>query len=147
MPSQLSTTEPEIANSVDAGQYLAIVGATTLIQADDVSARPHSRPQANMAALTVVQNSGETVQGMKRTHGSPVSVSGRFFRFVNCGVSREAGLIEDEQEIALTEASAHLVADLPTHSAIEARIEAVGKKGADLGHTFLSCACGDEERS
>ncbi len=87
----------------DAAESLAIERAKTLFNADYVNVQPHSGSQANMAALMSVINPGDTVLGMDLshgghlTHGSPVNFSGKLYRFVHYGVSRESGTIDYDQ--------------------------------------------------
>jgi glycine hydroxymethyltransferase len=92
---------------VDAAENLAIERAKTLFKAGYVNVQPHSGSQANMAALMSLLNPGDTVLGMDLahgghlTHGSPVSFSGKLYRFVHYGVSRETGTIDYDQVTAL----------------------------------------------
>jgi glycine hydroxymethyltransferase len=94
---------------VDAAENLAIERAKTLFKADYVNVQPHSGSQANMAALMCLINPGDTVLGMDLvhgghlTHGSPVNFSGKLYRFVHYGVSRETGTIDYDQVTALAE--------------------------------------------
>ncbi len=87
----------------DAAESLAIERAKTLFNATYVNVQPHSGSQANMAALMAMINPGDTVLGMNLshgghlTHGSPVNFSGKLYRFVHYGVSRETGTIDYAQ--------------------------------------------------
>jgi glycine hydroxymethyltransferase len=92
---------------VDAAENLAIERAKTLFKADYVNVQPHSGSQANMAAFMSIINPGDTVLGMDLTHGghlthgSPVNFSGKLYRFVHYGVSKETGTIDYDQVAAL----------------------------------------------
>lgn len=94
---------------VDAAENLAIERAKTLFNAEYVNVQPHSGSQANMAALMAILNPGDTVLGMNLahgghlTHGSPVNFSGRLYRFVHYGVSRETETIDYDQVARLAE--------------------------------------------
>ncbi|MEJ2641136.1 MAG: serine hydroxymethyltransferase [Desulfosarcinaceae bacterium] len=94
---------------VDAAENLAIERAKALFKADYVNVQPHSGSQANMAALMALLDPGDTVLGMDLahgghlTHGSPVNFSGKLYRFIHYGVSRETGTIDYDQVAALTE--------------------------------------------
>ncbi|MDF1593623.1 MAG: serine hydroxymethyltransferase [Desulfobacterales bacterium] len=90
---------------VDTAEKLAIERAKRLFSADYANVQPHSGSQANMAVYFAMLAPGDTVLGMDLshgghlTHGSPVSFSGRFFKFVHYGVRKDSGLI-DYDEIA-----------------------------------------------
>ncbi len=87
----------------DAAETLAIERAKALFKAEYINVQPHSGSQANMAALMSVVNPGDTILGMDLshgghlTHGSPVNFSGKLYRFVHYGVSKEAGTIDYTQ--------------------------------------------------
>ena len=65
--------------------------------------QPHSGAQANTAVYFAVLQPGDTVMGMSLdngghlTHGSPVNISGKYFRFVPYGVRAEDGRIDYDQ--------------------------------------------------
>ena len=71
--------------------------------------QPHSGANANLAAYLAVLEAGDTVLGMRLdqgghlTHGSPVNVSGRFYRFVSYGVTESDERLDLEQLAALAE--------------------------------------------
>jgi glycine hydroxymethyltransferase len=87
---------------VDIAEQLAIDRARTLFRAEYANVQPHSGSQANMAVYFALLQPGDTVLGMDLahgghlTHGSPVSFSGRLFKFVHYGVDRETGRIDME---------------------------------------------------
>ncbi len=88
---------------VDRAEQLAIDRALALFGADSANVQPHSGSQANMAAYFALLEPGDTVLGMDLahgghlTHGAKVSFSGRLFRFVHYGVSRETETIDYDQ--------------------------------------------------
>ena len=90
---------------VDTAEKLAIERAKRLFEADYANVQPHSGSQANMAVYFAMLAPGDTVLGMDLshgghlTHGSPVSFSGKFFKFVHYGVRKDSGTI-DYDEIA-----------------------------------------------
>lgn len=90
---------------VDTAEKLAIERAKRLFEADYANVQPHSGSQANMAVYFAMLAPGDTVLGMDLshgghlTHGSPVSFSGKFFKFVHYGVRKDSGMI-DYDEIA-----------------------------------------------
>lgn len=92
-------------HNVDIVEELAIERAKELFGAEHANVQPHSGSQANMAVYYAVLEPGDTILGMNLshgghlTHGSPVNFSGRFFRVIPYGVSRETERIDyDEVE-------------------------------------------------
>ncbi len=77
---------------VDMVEDMARDRAKMVFGADHANVQPHSGAQANMAVYFAMLNYGETVLGMNLshgghlTHGSPVNMSGKYFRFVPYGV-------------------------------------------------------------
>ena len=93
---------------VDKVEQLAIDRAKELFGCEYVNVQPHSGAQANMAVFFAILQPGDTFMGMNLdqgghlTHGSPVNMSGKYFRPVSYGVNSE-GFIDYEtvREIAL----------------------------------------------
>ena len=90
---------------VDEVETLAIERAKKLFGCDHVNVQPHSGANANFGVYFAVLNPGDTILGMSLahgghlTHGSPVSVSGKYFNSVGYGVAKETGMIDyDELE-------------------------------------------------
>ncbi len=90
---------------VDEVETLAIERAKKLFGADHVNVQPHSGANANFAVYFAVLQPGDTILGMSLahgghlTHGSPVTVSGKYFKSVGYGVAEETGTIDyDELE-------------------------------------------------
>ncbi|MBQ4132134.1 MAG: serine hydroxymethyltransferase [Desulfovibrionaceae bacterium] len=92
---------------VDEVEDLAIARAKELFAAEYANVQPHSGSQANMAVYFSLIEFGDTILSMDLshgghlTHGSPVNFSGRFYKIVGYGVSRETGTIDYEQVEAL----------------------------------------------
>ncbi|MEX1324142.1 MAG: serine hydroxymethyltransferase [Synechococcaceae cyanobacterium] len=80
---------------VDAIEDLAIERARELFGAAWANVQPHSGAQANFAVFLALLQPGDTILGMDLshgghlTHGSPVNVSGKWFRAVHYGVDPE----------------------------------------------------------
>ncbi|MCT0204080.1 serine hydroxymethyltransferase [Synechococcus sp. CS-602] len=78
---------------VDAIEELAIARARQLFGAAWANVQPHSGAQANFAVFLALLQPGDTILGMDLshgghlTHGSPVNVSGKWFKAVHYGVS------------------------------------------------------------
>lgn len=88
---------------VDVVEDLARTRACQLFGADHANVQPHSGAQANMAVYFAVLEPGDTVLGMSLshgghlTHGSPVNMSGKYYRFVPYGVSEGTEVIDYEE--------------------------------------------------
>ena len=84
---------------VDIAENLAIERCKQLFGADHVNVQPHSGTQANMAVYFAVQP-GDTVLGMNLSHGghlshgSPANFSGKFYKIVAYGVSKDTETID-----------------------------------------------------
>jgi glycine hydroxymethyltransferase len=80
---------------VDAIEELAIARARELFGAAWANVQPHSGAQANFAVFLALLQPGDTILGMDLshgghlTHGSPVNVSGKWFKAVHYGVDPE----------------------------------------------------------
>ncbi|EJE4539715.1 serine hydroxymethyltransferase [Staphylococcus pseudintermedius] len=88
---------------VDQTEQLAIDRAKALFNAEHVNVQPHSGSQANMAVYLVALEHGDTVLGMNLshgghlTHGSPVNFGGKFYNFVEYGVTKDEEHIDYEE--------------------------------------------------
>ncbi|WP_227937811.1 serine hydroxymethyltransferase [Alkalihalobacillus deserti] len=96
---------------VDVAEQTAIDRLTKLFGAKYANVQPHSGAQANLAVFYALLQPGDKVMGMNLshgghlTHGSPVSISGKWFEIVSYGVREDTHLIDyDElEEIAKKE--------------------------------------------
>ena len=93
---------------VDVVENLARDRAKELFGCEYVNVQPHSGAQANMAVFFAVMEPGDTFMGMNLdhgghlSHGSPVNMSGKYFKCVPYGVNDEGFLDYDKvREIAL----------------------------------------------
>ncbi|MGD8366678.1 MAG: serine hydroxymethyltransferase [Desulfobacterales bacterium] len=92
---------------VDVAEKLAIERAQRLFGAAYANVQPHSGSQANMAVYFALLDPGDTVLAMNLshgghlTHGSPVSFSGRLYRFIHYGVDEQSGRIDLDVVAAL----------------------------------------------
>lgn len=89
---------------IDIVENLARERACKLFGADHANVQPHSGAQANMAVYFALLNPGDTILGMNLshgghlTHGSPVNMSGKYFKIVPYGV-REGDETIDYDEL------------------------------------------------
>lgn len=96
---------------VDKVEQLAIDRAKQLFGAVHANVQPHSGAQANFAVFLSLLEPGDTIMGMDLshgghlTHGSPVNVSGKWFKVCNYGVSPKTEQLDYDQirEAALKE--------------------------------------------
>lgn len=85
---------------VDVVEQLAIDRAKKLFDCAYANVQPHSGAQANTAVYFALATPGDTIMGMNLTdgghltHGSPVNMSGKYFKIVPYGVSRETETID-----------------------------------------------------
>lgn len=94
---------------VDEIEQIAIDRAKELFGAAHANVQPHSGAQANFAVFLSLLEPGDTFMGMDLshgghlTHGSPVNVSGKWFKACHYGVDRETERIDYDQvrELAL----------------------------------------------
>ena len=94
---------------IDEIEKLAISRAKSLFDAAWANVQPHSGAQANFAVFLALLKPGDTIMGMDLshgghlTHGSPVNVSGKWFKAVHYGVDPDTQILNMEQvrEIAL----------------------------------------------
>jgi glycine hydroxymethyltransferase len=88
---------------VDQVEQLAIDRAKELFGAAHANVQPHSGAQANFAIFLALLEPGDTIMGMDLshgghlTHGSPVNVSGKWFKVVHYGVSPDTEQLDYEQ--------------------------------------------------
>ena len=85
---------------VDVAEQLAIDRAKELFGAAWANVQPHSGAQANMAVFFALLQPGDTILGMNLTdgghltHGSPVNISGTYYKVVPYGVDKETERID-----------------------------------------------------
>ena len=85
---------------VDRAEELAIERAKELFGVKYANVQAHSGSNANFAVYYAVLKPGDTVLGMSLsegghlTHGSPVNLSGKLFKFVSYGLNPETGRID-----------------------------------------------------
>jgi len=88
---------------VDEVEELARQRVCELFGAEHANVQPHSGANANLAVYQAVLDHGDTVLGMRLdhgghlTHGSPVNLSGRSYKFVGYGIT------ESDQRIDIGE--------------------------------------------
>jgi glycine hydroxymethyltransferase len=88
---------------VNQAEQLAIDRAKQLFGAEHVNVQPHSGTQANIAVYMTALQPGDTVLGMNLahgghlTHGHPLNFSGKTYKFVAYGVTKETETIDYDE--------------------------------------------------
>ena len=88
---------------VDIAEELAIARAKELFGAEHANVQPHSGSQANMAVYMTLLQPGDTVLGPNLAHGGhltaghPLNFSGKLYRIVAYGVTRDTERIDLDQ--------------------------------------------------
>ena len=88
---------------VDEAETMALDRVKELFGAEWANVQPHSGAQANAAVFLAMLEAGDTIMGFDLshgghlTHGSPVNFSGKIYRPVFYGVSRETGRVDLDQ--------------------------------------------------
>ena len=88
---------------VDEVEKLAIERLKSLFGAEHANVQPHSGTQANMGVYFAILNPGDTILSMNLahgghlSHGAPVNFSGKLYKIVHYGVSKETEMIDYEE--------------------------------------------------
>ncbi|MEV1176141.1 serine hydroxymethyltransferase, partial [Nonomuraea sp. NPDC049784] len=94
---------------IDQIETLAIERAKSLFGVNHANVQPYSGSPANLAIYLAFMQPGDTFMGMNLpsgghlTHGSPVSITGKWFKPVSYNVRKETGRVDMDQvrELAL----------------------------------------------
>lgn len=95
---------------VDQIEQIAIDRIKELFGAAHANVQPHSGAQANFAVFLGLLEPGDTIMGMDLshgghlTHGSPVNVSGKWFKVVQYGVNKETEQLDYDEIMAIAKA-------------------------------------------
>src|SRR5271166_6021837 len=88
---------------VDIAEQLAIDRAKSLFGAEHANVQPHSGTQANVAVYMAALQPGDTVLGMNLahgghlTHGHPLNFSGKTYKFIAYGVTKDTETIDYDE--------------------------------------------------
>jgi glycine hydroxymethyltransferase len=115
----------------DSVEDLARERVTALFGAEHANVQPHAGSSANLAAYLALVEPGETIlamrldQGGHLTHGSPVSITGKMYRFVSYGVtpaqtdgSGERIDLDEVRDLALRERPKMIVAGTTAYTRV-----------------------------
>ena len=95
---------------VDIAEELAIDRAKRLFNCEFANVQPHSGAQANQAVFFALMQPGDTFMGLDLsagghlTHGSPVNLSGKWFKPVSYGVRRQDHRIDLDEVASIAKA-------------------------------------------
>jgi glycine hydroxymethyltransferase len=111
---------------IDEIENLAKERASKLFRAGHANVQPHSGSQANMAAYSVLIEHGDTVMGMRLshgghlTHGAEVNFSGQWYNFVSYGVDRETEMLnyDEIEKLALKHKPKLIIAGASSYSRV-----------------------------
>jgi glycine hydroxymethyltransferase len=111
---------------IDEIEDLAVERAKKLFRAEHANVQAHSGAQANMAAYSVLLEHGDTVMGMRLshgghlTHGSDVNFSGKWYNVIPYGVDPKTEMLDyDEIEgLALAHKPKLIIAGATSYSRI-----------------------------
>jgi glycine hydroxymethyltransferase len=129
---------------VDIVENLARNRAKELFGAEYVNVQPHSGAQANTAVYFATLQYGDTVLGMNLshgghlTHGSPVNISGKYFKFVPYGVDEHSHRInyEEVRRLAVEHKPKMIVAGASAYPRI-IDFEILGSIAREVGAIFM----------
>ena len=129
---------------VDIAEQLAIDRAKALFGAEHANVQPHSGAQANTGAYFAVLQPGDTILGMNLahgghlTHGSPVNISGKYFKIVPYGVDEKDHRIDyDKLEVLAREHRPKLIVAGASAYPRIIDFERMGKIAKSLGILFM----------
>ncbi|WP_027343806.1 serine hydroxymethyltransferase [Hamadaea tsunoensis] len=134
---------------IDPIESLAVERAKALFGTEHANVQPYSGSPANLAIYLAFLQPGDKVMSMALahgghlTHGSPVSVTGKWFKPVHYGVEAETGRVDMDKvrELALAERPKLIIAggtaiprtiDFPAFAAIAREVGAILM--ADIAH-------------
>ena len=129
---------------VDVAEQLAIDRAKELFGAAWANVQPHSGAQANMAVFFALLQPGDTILGMNLTdgghltHGSPVNISGTYYKVIPYGVDRETERIDyDALEVLAKEQKPKMIIAGASAYARIIDFERIGAIAKAVGAIFL----------
>ena len=129
---------------VDVAEQLAIDRAKELFGANWANVQPHSGAQANMAVFFALLQTGDTILGMNLTdgghltHGSPVNISGMYYKVIPYGVDKETERIDyDALEVLAKEHKPKMIIAGASAYARIIDFERIGAIAKTVGAIFM----------
>ncbi len=129
---------------VDVVESLAIDRVKTLFGAEHANVQPHSGAQANSAVFFALLQPGDTLMGMNLahgghlSHGSPVNISGSYFKVIPYGVDKVSERIdyEEMEKLALENKPKMIIAGASAYPRI-IEFDRIAKIAAKIDALFM----------
>ncbi|KKB63897.1 serine hydroxymethyltransferase [Robbsia andropogonis] len=128
---------------VDVVEQLAIDRVKALFGAEAANVQPNSGSQANQGVFFAMLQPGDTIMGMSLaegghlTHGSPVNMSGKWFKVVSYGLNAEGDIDYDKAEAAAKEHKPKLIVAGASAFALKIDFERLSKIAKEVGAYFM----------
>jgi len=128
---------------VDVAEQLALDRVKQLFGAQAANVQPNSGSQANQAAFMAVLNPGDTILGMSLamgghlTHGSPVNMSGKWFRVVSYGLNAREEIDYEQVERLAHEHRPKLILAGASAYALAIDFARFARIARDVGAVFM----------
>ncbi len=128
---------------VDIAENLAIDRAKELFGAEFANVQAHSGAQANMAVYSALMNPGDVVMGMNLahgghlSHGSPVNMSGKLYKFEPYGVNDDGFIDYDAMEKQAYEIKPKLIVAGASAYPRIIDFERIGKIAKSVGALYM----------
>ncbi|MBI3523340.1 MAG: serine hydroxymethyltransferase [Betaproteobacteria bacterium] len=128
---------------VDLAEKLAIERARKLFGAEAANVQPHSGSQANQAVFMAFLQPGDTILGMNLamgghlTHGSPVNVSGKWFKVAPYGLNQKEEIDYDAMEHLAQEHKPKLIIAGASAYSLRIDFERFAKVAKKVGAIFM----------
>ena len=128
---------------VDVAEQLAIDRAKKLFGADAANVQPNSGSQANQAVFMAFLQPGDTILGMNLamgghlTHGSPVNMSGKWFKVIPYGLNAKEEIDYDAMERLAHEHKPKLIIAGASAYALRIDFERFAKVAKAVGAKFM----------
>src|SRR3954462_13254589 len=127
----------------DIAETLAIERAKKLFGAPWANVQPHSGSQANQAVYTAVLKPGDTLLGMSLamgghlTHGSPVNLSGKWYKVASYGLNDREEIDYDAMAKLARESKPKIILAGASAYALRIDFEYFAKIAKEVGATFM----------
>jgi glycine hydroxymethyltransferase len=128
---------------VDIAEQLAIDRVKKLYNAPAANVQPNSGSQANQAVFMALAKPGDTIMGMSLaegghlTHGSPVNMSGKWFKVVSYGLNEREELDYDQMERLAHESKPKIIIAGASAYSLRIDFERFAKVAKAVGAYFM----------
>jgi glycine hydroxymethyltransferase len=128
---------------VDVAEQLAIDRVKQLYGAEAANVQPNSGSQANQAVLLALAKPGDTLLGMSLamgghlTHGSPVNMSGKWFKVASYGLNADEAIDYDAMEKLAHESKPRIIIAGASAYSLRIDFERFAKVAKDVGAIFM----------